>query len=107
MTVMTYDSASSRPQLRLTRRGRTVIVLVLAMLVLVAFSLGRVSSEASRDDAPVVRPTVVVQPGDTLWQIARRTAPGADRRRMVARISQLNDLGARPLQAGQRLVLPG
>lgn len=109
MTAMTIDSPlRSRPRaaVRLTRRGRLFLVLVLATLLLVAFSLGRTSASAGRDRL-VARPTTVVQPGETLWTIARRVAPAADPRATVDRLVRLNDLGARPIVAGQRLVLPG
>jgi len=101
--------ATTASPARLTRRGRLVVVLVLATLTLIAFSLGRASSSdasrgAGRPASP--RPTTVVQPGDTLWSIARRIEPGADPRVMVDRIARLNDLGGRPIQSGQQLTLP-
>ena len=102
-------AATTAAPARLTRRGRIVVVLVLAAIALVAFSLGRATtSEAARRTTAVTtpRPTTVVQPGDTLWSIARRIAPGADPRGTVERLGDLNDLGGRPIQAGQRLTLP-
>lgn len=119
MSAMTYQrpfpastgstSGSATAPVRLTRRGRLVVVLVLATLTLIAFSLGRAStSDASRGTGRPAspRPTTVVQPGDTLWSISRRIAPGSDPRVMVERLSKLNDLGGRPIQAGQKLTLP-
>jgi len=121
MSAMTFDSPSrparaasvrsprtarpGRPVLRLTRRGRVLVLLLLATLVLVAFSLGRTSAAAGHD-ATVARPTTVVQPGETLWTIARRVAPTVDPRATVQRLTELNDLGSGPIMAGQRLVLP-
>jgi hypothetical protein len=97
---------AARPShVRLTRRGRVLLLLTLVTLLLVAFSLGRTSADAGHG-APASRSTTVVQPGETLWSIARRVAPGADARVTVDRLSHLNDLGARPIVAGQRLVLP-
>ncbi len=100
-------AATTASPARLTRRGRVVVVLVLAALTLLAFSLGRATtSDATRGGPVAPRPTTVVQPGDTLWSIARRIEPGVDPRRTVERLSSLNDLGGRPIQAGQRLTLP-
>ena len=101
--------AASGAGARLTRRGRVVVVLLVALLLTVGFSLGRVSSTATPDAGlRPPRPTVVVQPGETLWQIAQRAAPGADPRETVWRITELNDLGGNPtVRAGQQLVLPG
>jgi len=45
----------------------------------------------------------VVQPGDTLWSIARSLAPAGDVRAEVDQLEALN--GSASLQAGQRLVL--
>lgn len=118
MTAMTFDTplrpsqssavpsaVPARARLRLTRRGRLLVLLAVATLLLVAFSLGRTSAAAG-SAPPRPRPTTVVQPGETLWAIARRVAPGTDPRATVARLTDLNDLGSRPIVAGQRLVLP-
>lgn len=92
---------------RLTRRGRVVLVVLLALLAVTAFSLGRASSDAAGDAAPATRRTVVVQPGETLWQIARRAAPAVDPRETIDRIVDLNGLSTATLQPGQQLVIPG
>jgi hypothetical protein len=73
----------AQPPLRLTRRGRAV---VLALLVLVA-SLASVVlfTTASRaEDVPAgPAPTIVVRPGDTLGDIAARALPRSDGHRAV------------------------
>lgn len=99
--------SESRGPLRLTRRGRFAVVLLLAVLALVAFSLGRVSTEASTDQGSrlPVR-TVVVQPGETLWQVAREVAPGVDPRVTVDRIIELNALPDAAVAAGQEIAVP-
>ena len=92
---------------RLTRRGRAVVVLVVALLLLLAFSLGRVAPSAST--SPQSRPprqVVVVQPGDTLWGIAVASAPAVDPRVTIERILDLNGLPGPAVRAGQSLVLP-
>ena len=50
---------------------------------------------------------VVVEPGDTLWDIARRTGPpGADPRRQVDVLRQLNGLSNPLIYPGQPLRVP-
>jgi Tfp pilus assembly protein FimV len=49
------------------------------------------------------RAVYVVQPGDTIWSIARALDPTGDPRAMVDRIAELN--GSSALQPGQRLRL--
>ncbi len=93
--------------LRLTRRGRVVVLLTLVSLLLAAFSLGRVGSQAAPRGAEraELRQTVV-QPGESLWAIAKRVAPGHDPRAVIDQLAELNDLQGRAVQAGQALVVP-
>ena len=91
---------------RLTRRGRVIVVAVLSVLLLAAFSAGRVSSRADGSRPGPVRATTV-HAGDTLWSIARRTSPGADPRAVIEGIVAANHLESSMLRVGQRLVLPG
>jgi len=104
--AVTSRQAGRRPaSARLTRRGRIVVVLLALMLLVVAgFVLGRVSSQAAGPAKPV--PTVTVHAGETLWDIAARVAPHADRRALVEQIEALNGLSTGRVVAGQQLRLP-
>ncbi|MGH9178659.1 MAG: LysM peptidoglycan-binding domain-containing protein, partial [Acidimicrobiales bacterium] len=53
---------------------------------------------------PVARTGYVVQPGDTLWSIARSLQPAGDVRPIVGQLDAAR--GGRPLRAGEHLVLP-
>jgi nucleoid-associated protein YgaU len=95
------------PPMRLTRRGRTVVrllVLTALTLLVLAFSLGRLAGSAEAGDGSGVS-AVVVQPGDTLWQIARAADPQADPRDTIAAIAALNGLTG-PIVPGQQLLVP-
>lgn len=51
--------------------------------------------------------TVLVQPGDSLWSIARAHTPaGTDTRDTLAAITALNGLSSQAITPGQSLVLP-
>jgi nucleoid-associated protein YgaU len=102
-----------RDAVRLTRRGRrlarTTVVLLALLTALVVSLVGR-GGIGQATDAPA-RPattTVVVQPGETLWQVARSVSTDADPRETLARIQELNNLeGAGALiHPGQQLVVP-
>ena len=104
-------------RVRLTRRGRLTFVLAVAVLIALAVVVGVCTRAAWAGDsgAPGAQGaavatqqgrTVVVQPGDTLWSIASRFAPGADPRVTVQRIVDLNKLRSVGVEAGQQLVLP-
>ncbi|HEY5336188.1 MAG TPA: LysM peptidoglycan-binding domain-containing protein, partial [Mycobacteriales bacterium] len=73
------------------------------LLLIAGFTLGRVSSSHA---APAGNATAVVQPGDTLWSIAARVAPGRDTRVVISQIRAVNHLSSASVQVGQRLVLP-
>ncbi len=103
---------------RLTRRGRVVVVVFLALLATAAlFAVGLVPSQASPSVAPASGgavsagvsasgSSVVVQPGESLWSIATRVAPSVDPRVEVGRLIERNGLAGTEIQAGQVLVVP-
>lgn len=106
MTMMTTTPVSP---VRVTRRGRVLLLLTLVVVLFAAFSLGRARSEA----APVVQPSfsavheeTTVQAGESLWTVARRIAPANDPREVIAQIRRLNDLASSQLRVGQQLLLP-
>ena len=105
-----HATTSARPvSVRLTRRGRALLVLVLAGLLLTAFSMGRTGSQAAQEaggGAAQQLEQTTVQPGDSLWSVAERVAPDNDTREVVAQIRRLNDLTGSDLLVGQMLLLP-
>lgn len=93
----------------LTRRGRLalaglVLLLLVALAVLVSGGAPALGGTERVGTAPAQR--VTVAPGETLWQIAERVAPGTDPRETVARILDLNGLQTAQVQAGTALQLP-
>ncbi|GAA1855223.1 hypothetical protein GCM10009687_22610 [Asanoa iriomotensis] len=94
-----------RPRLRLTRRGRLVLVV---LFLLVVGGLAAVLSPASRAADPAGPPAIaVVQPGDTLWSVAARHRPSNSPFEVIAEIRRLNHLDSFTIFAGQKLILPG
>ncbi|WP_300400092.1 LysM peptidoglycan-binding domain-containing protein [Nocardioides sp.] len=98
------DEPTYVPDYRLTRRGR-VVVLLLGLAVLLAIGVVFASgSLASGEPAPTE--TIVVTPGDTLWEIASDVSEDGDVRDMMRTIEQLNSLDTVALAVGQRLQVP-
>ncbi|WP_434811795.1 LysM peptidoglycan-binding domain-containing protein [Microbacterium sp. bgisy189] len=98
-------------RLRLTVRGRRVLAVLASLPAVVALSIAIVSGggaiATSVDGAPAgAFEMVTVMPGDSLWAIAERVAPGADPRDVVDAIIRLNVLGSTQLEAGQSLAIP-
>ena len=99
---------STTPQVHLTRRGRSLLLLALVGVLFAAFSLGRANSQAvvTAGEAPAAVEQITVQSGESLWAVARRIAPENDPREVIAQIRRLNQLEDSQLQAGQQLLLP-
>jgi len=108
---VTTDRPAESRRLRLTRRGRVVLIVAAAV---VASLLGFAAASAAQasDHGVSPRPAgrsvsqIVVQPGQTLWSIAVRTDPSADPRLVVQRIVSINALTGENIAAGQRLWVP-
>jgi LysM repeat protein len=106
----THPGRGSSARLRLTRRGRAVLVLLIT-LCLMGSALGLAAATAGprrTDPLPASRPggVVVVMPGDSLWQVARRVAPTADPRRVVDQLRRSNRLDGSVVIPGQVLRMP-
>jgi LysM domain len=89
---------------RLTRRGRIVVLVALVLLAIGLAALAAAPGEAA--DPAGVSPTTVVAPGDTLWSVAERWSPGRDRFRTIDEIRRLNGIGDYTVHPGQRLLMP-
>lgn len=92
---------------RLTRRGRLVVLFAALTFVLVlGVVLGGVSTAS--EEAGLSRPTevVVVDDGDTLWGIAAEIADDGQVRSVMKDIERLNALDSPTLMVGQKLMIP-
>lgn len=103
--------------LRLTRRGRAVLTCLAIMAVTVAATAmlfwlivagGAQAASHGRPPGAVHRglSRVIVQPGQTLWSIARKAEPPADPRIVVQQIIEVNALGSPLIQPGELLWVP-
>jgi hypothetical protein len=87
-------------------RRRTVAVLaLLALAFALTVAIGRVGAQAELADK--VAGHVVVEPGQTLWDVAAATAPaGVDVRDQLAALEALNGLRAHEVDAWTVVLLP-
>lgn len=81
-----------------------VITIVLALGIGAGAFSGLVPTPGSEPIAAVDGRVLVVEPGDSVWSIARSIQPEGDLRPLVHRIVQAN--GSAPLQPGQQIVVP-
>ncbi len=92
---------------RLTRRGRAVLVLAfLGLALALMIPLGGWATASLSAGSPDPVRVVVVQPGDTLYGIAGDLAEPGEVRAMVHRIQQLNSLPGGQIAVGQQLAVP-
>jgi LysM repeat protein len=81
-----------------------------AVVVVVAVLGGVAAARAAGPDHPqmarVSHTTYVVEPGDTLWGIATRVAPGTDPGPVIDGIERANGIDAGSIVPGQQLVIP-
>ncbi|MGY1696773.1 LysM peptidoglycan-binding domain-containing protein [Geodermatophilus sp. SYSU D00814] len=93
--------------LRLTRRGRRLVVALVLAAGIGGALLGREVLAPQQGLQLAGESSVVVEPGDTVWSIADEVAgDGQDVRAVVHAIEALNDLEGSAVVAGQVLRLP-
>jgi LysM domain len=90
------------------RRRRRVAGAVLVGLVmfLVVLGVGELANALAGATLPERTSVVWVEPGETLWDVAERSAPGYDTGVIVARIHELNEIPGNNVLAGQALQVP-
>lgn len=94
---------------RLTRRGRaarSVILSTALASVLIAFPTALPAVGVASPDRGISGSEVVIRPGESLWSVAARHAPGRDPSETVEEIRRLNRLSGYVVYPGQRLRLP-
>ncbi|MCW2785563.1 MAG: LysM peptidoglycan-binding protein [Marmoricola sp.] len=98
---------AAAPTVKLTQRGRVVVVLAfLAIALVVMMSLSGWATASRDGGTPEPTRTIEVQPGDTLYGIAGTIASPGHIRDMVQHIEQLNSLTGASLTVGQKIAIP-
>jgi LysM repeat protein len=96
-----------QPSVRLTRRGRAVVVMAALVLVLLAgFFLGSVAVGTDEAGQAPATEIIMVEPGQSLWSISSELTTEGDVRSTMREIERLNALDTVALSAGQKLRVP-
>lgn len=120
MSAMTIESVMVRPArpaltvaaapatrlVRLTRRGRLVVFMAALLGVLALAVVGSQIASAGEHPGVIRTHTVLVKPGDSLWNVAARVSGDGDVTAMEDQIMKLNGLSSDSVQAGQVLRIP-
>jgi hypothetical protein len=105
------DSLGSRrvatcvPTVRHRRRLPVFFLTGVAVFISVV-GIGLLAGSMAGDAVPDRTAVVWVEPGESLWQVAERSAPGYNTEAVVARIRELNELPGGAVLAGQALQVP-
>jgi len=94
----------ARAPVRLTRRGRVVVLVLLTFLVA---GIVITSASTGHAGAPAAPPaSIVVHPGDTLWSIASRIHLHGSPTSTMLEIERLNHMPDGTVYVGQSLLVP-
>jgi hypothetical protein len=92
---------------RVFRRRRLAGLLVgVAVVAGIVVGLSQLASAANGPAVPERTTVVQVAPGETLWQLAERVAPGSPPQQVVERIRELNGMHGSTIHPGQPLIVP-
>nr|WP_052477895.1 LysM peptidoglycan-binding domain-containing protein [Kibdelosporangium sp. MJ126-NF4]CEL14830.1 hypothetical protein [Kibdelosporangium sp. MJ126-NF4]CTQ96539.1 hypothetical protein [Kibdelosporangium sp. MJ126-NF4] len=97
--------AACTPTVRRRRRVAATILIGAGMFAAV-LGVGSVAGALTADVVPERTAVVWVQPGESLWDVAERSAPGYDTEAVIARIHELNEISGNNVLAGQALQVP-
>lgn len=97
--------ATCTPVIRRRRRVAASILIGLVMFLGV-LGVGMLADAFVGDAVPERTAVVWVEPGETLWDVAKRSAPGYDPGAVVHRIHELNEIAGNGVLAGQALQVP-
>jgi hypothetical protein len=97
----------TRSRLRMTRRGRALLlVIVAAPVVVLALFFGINAGGATATTSSTPLQTITMPAGESLWQVATEIAPKADPRDFIADVVAVNQLASTNVQPGQALQVP-
>ena len=90
------------------RQLRIVFIVAILMILFTGVTLVRsFADESAAPTASVEEKVVLVDSGDTLWDIAESVKrKGLDTREAIQRIKERNDLASSALRSGDRLIIP-
>jgi hypothetical protein len=104
-----FEARRPSPRLRLTKRGRAVLLFLAATPLVIAallVALNGGGANASLEGSSDSFSYITVDAGESLWQVAQEIAPNADPRDVIQQLIQLNQLDSADVFAGVQLAIP-
>lgn len=108
---MDFGFEAPRTRLRLTARGRAVLMTLAAVPLVIAaalFALNGGGAVATQEVAQsgVEYEYLTVEAGESLWALATEIAPTADPRDVISDILAFNGMSSSQIEPGQQLAIP-
>lgn len=98
--------AALAPARTIARRRDAAVVAVTVVAIVLIGLVGFMVRGLGDSGAPAAETTVQVEPGDTLFGIAERVAPGEPAAATIGRIRVMNELAGTTVHSGQTLRVP-
>lgn len=101
-------AAKPQTRLRITKRGRRLLVALVALPLVIGALVAAINSGgavATAEGSSTDFTYVTMAQGESLWQLAQEIAPNADPRDVIAEIVSLNQIQGE-VQAGQKIAIP-
>jgi LysM repeat protein len=102
-----YSAPVRRAHLRMTKRGRAVLLTLVAVPLVtaaLAFGINAGGATATSSSTPLTKITVVN--GETLWGVAKQIAPNSDPRDVISDLMSVNRLDSADIYPGEQLSIP-
>jgi len=99
-----FGHHGSMSRTRVRRRRLVALSVAIGVIGVLSGPVANAVGVGGSPEAPAR--TYVVRPGDTLWSIARRSAPSVDPRLVVHAIASANHVDPGALVPGQQLSIP-
>lgn len=88
------------------KRRFAAFIMILAVMIIFGRLIIDVTASSDRNSQDIGSNYVIVNEGDTLWEIALDNKPDCDIRYYIYQIKELNHIESDNIYKGQKIILP-
>ena len=101
------EGCSVKKKYRIRSRARFTLFMTVAILIIISITGTVIGANNAESLTKPVYSEIVIQSGDTLWNLAKEFGPdGKDIREVVYEICRINDISADSIYPGQTILIP-
>lgn len=106
-TTQEYGGCNMKKKYRIKSKIRFTLFMTIAILMTISITGTLIGANNAESLTKPVYSEILVQSGDTLWDLAREFGPGGqDVREVVYEICRINDISADSIYPGQTILIP-